>query len=212
MRSVFTRIAAALLAVITVCTALSACGRSSDDYYDPDFGGFNFSLSQSGRDRRDRVIADDADDIEDTDDTDDRDDATTAPATEAPTEESIDLTRFDGYECYTDLTKTHRHYLKITSTEMRIYYASFNGGRNEWEERYFVIDLTTSDLSDSILTPSKIMDDHNTDKTDSFKELWFLIGKDYTFISMDVDRDENKLAGGAQQNLEDGSYFFFAPK
>ena len=214
MKSVFTKILAALIAVVILCAALTACSSSkvSDDA-DPDFKGFNFSFSRGGIDHRGDSDPDDPDDPTDAPDdpTEVPTDPPTDPPTVAPTDAPVDLTKFDGYVCYTDSTRAHKHYLKITSTEMRVYYASFNGGAGKWEERYFVIDLRTADLDSGILTPSKIMDDHNTDKTDTFNELWFMIGQNYAFISMDVDRDENKLAGGAQQNLEDGTYFFFAP-
>lgn len=187
MKSAITKIPAVLIAVLIVCFALSACNIYIGGSYNTD-------------DKTDVTEQTEIIEIEP---------VTVQPMTEPVTEsEALDLKKYNGFICYAGESKEHKHHID-TKSGLTLYYASFNGGANQWSEKSFIVDLDSAKTDGNKLTATKITDSYGADQTSSFKELTFDFENDYVIVT--VDRDENKLAGGAGQNLTDGDYVFRAP-
>lgn len=187
MKSAITKLSAVIVTALIICTAFSACNI----YIGTGGGNDKTEAPTVAQTSAPETVAE------------------TEPKTEAPTEpEKLDLKKYDGYVYYLDNKKEHKNYLD-TSSGLKLYYASYNGGADRWSEQYFTVDLDSAQISGSKLTAKKVTDSYGADKSASFKTLTFEFSDDYVVVF--VDRDETKLAGGAGQNLEDGDYVFKAP-
>lgn len=114
--------------------------------------------------------------------------------------------KYDGYTYYLDNGDVK--YRLATKDGFRMH-CFFRSDSPEYTEVVYTMDLDSAVKNGNILTIKKIRDGNGKDISDTFKNLT------YTFagkkVTMKVERDESKLAGGSGDNILSGEYAFIAP-
>ena len=118
--------------------------------------------------------------------------------------EEVHLEAYDGYTCVAKDTKTK--YTLHTKDGFALHCA-FPSEKTEQVYSLQVEDikaLTNTGSHDTSIQVVKVIDMYGTDITDSFKKLTFTFQPEK--VLMQVERDEDKLAGGGANNLLSGEY------
>lgn len=115
--------------------------------------------------------------------------------------EEVHLETYDGYTYVASDTKTK--YTLHTNDGLALH-CTFPSEKTEQVYSLEVEDARTLESQDTSVKVIKVIDMYGTDLTDSFKEFTFTFQPEK--VLMQVERNEDKLAGGGSNNLLSGEY------
>lgn len=99
-----------------------------------------------------------------------------------------------------------KYWLDFTGalTDNLVLHCWFRSGDPTFYEQCFILDLSTASMSGGGMKILKVYDQSGADVSDWFKNLTLQFYLDAAVMT--VERDEKTLAGGAEDNIQDGTY------
>lgn len=99
-----------------------------------------------------------------------------------------------------------KYWLDLTGvlSDYPVLHCYFRSGDPTFYESWFVLDLTTAEMSGNTIQFYNVYDEYDFDHSNWFRQLTFQFYLDGAVMT--VDRDESTLAGGAEDNILSGTY------
>ena len=117
------------------------------------------------------------------------------------TESPGNYKEYNGYGCYDQ--SGHLKYYIETGEDIRLH-CFFQSGSPEYEEKVYTLHLPGGENTGRELVIAQITDENGQDLSDSFSMLKFVFEPEQVLLQ--VERKEERLAGGDSDNIQTGEY------
>lgn len=117
------------------------------------------------------------------------------------TESPGNYKEYNGYGCYDQ--SGHLKYYIETGEDIRLH-CFFQSGSPEYEEEVYILHLPEEENAGEELVIGQITDENGQDLPDSFSMLKFVLEPEQVLLQ--VERKEERLAGGDSDNIQTGEY------